>query len=208
MINENGILRKVENEDIVNDTFNIPEDVITLGYNAFSECKNLKSVHIPDSVTTIGDYAFAGCTNLTNINIPNSVTYIGHNAFWGCPNLIKKGKYMICNIFADKNNITYSWNNKEFKIGEQMPVIDDIKCHERGYHYVENLYEVFNYYSGDLNDVTLYAGEISLFGDEIALLEIEPGKIIEKVHENRGNICVTNSIKLVRCVPWNEAFGN
>ena len=39
---------------------------------------------IPNNVTSIGDEAFYGCSNLTSIEIPNSVTSIGDNAFEGC----------------------------------------------------------------------------------------------------------------------------
>ena len=47
-------------------------------------CKN---TIIPDDVTSIGDNAFALCSGLTSVAIPNSVTSIGSSAFFGCSGL-------------------------------------------------------------------------------------------------------------------------
>ena len=65
----------------------IPNNVTTIGSNAFYRCSGLTSVTIPNSVTTIGSSAFYGCSGLTSINIPNSVTNIGNSAFNGCSGL-------------------------------------------------------------------------------------------------------------------------
>ena len=46
-----------------------------------------KTSIIPNNVTSIGGEAFFGCSGLTNINIPNSVTYIGATAFARTPSL-------------------------------------------------------------------------------------------------------------------------
>ena len=216
---EGTTLVTVSNEDIENGTFIIPDGIIEIDSFAFYNCTHLKSINIPDSVTVIEDYVFDNCTNLQSIYIPNSVTYIGSWAFQYCTNLesitipkslkyigvgafanckklIKKGKYKACNIIRDGDNITYSCRGTIFEIGKQMPVIDDIEGCNIGYDYFENLYDIFNYYYGyyydDLNN--------------IALFEVEPGDIIEKNADDSK--CVTNTIKLVRQIPWNEAFGD
>lgn len=67
----------------------IPEDVSKIGWAAFKDCKNLKSVDIPDSVAEIGWAAFNGCCSLISINIPNSVTTIESETFSGCTELVK-----------------------------------------------------------------------------------------------------------------------
>ena len=48
-----------------NNSFTIPNSVISIGYGAFEDCTSLTSVTIPDSVTSIGEYAFENCTSLT-----------------------------------------------------------------------------------------------------------------------------------------------
>lgn len=45
----------------------IPDGVRTIGYAAFENCKQLKTVFIPSTINKIEDKAFSGCKNLTNI---------------------------------------------------------------------------------------------------------------------------------------------
>ena len=65
----------------------IPDNVTNIGNGAFSLCTGLTSVTIPNSVTSIGNSAFRGCTGLTSVTIPNSVTSIGYRAFCECTGL-------------------------------------------------------------------------------------------------------------------------
>lgn len=62
----------------------LPDNLVTIGENAFYCCTALKSVMIGNSVTTIKDYAFYICSSLSTIQIGNSVTFIGNCAFYGC----------------------------------------------------------------------------------------------------------------------------
>lgn len=55
-----------------------------IGYNAFSNCKNLITVTIPDVVTEFDDSAFNRCYKLTSINIPDGLTKIGRYCFGSC----------------------------------------------------------------------------------------------------------------------------
>ncbi|MGN0606754.1 MAG: leucine-rich repeat protein [Oscillospiraceae bacterium] len=59
--------------------------VISIGDEAFFNCKSLTKITIPDSVTDIGKDAFYYCESLTEITIPDSITSIGSNAFGGTP---------------------------------------------------------------------------------------------------------------------------
>ena len=65
----------------------IPDNVTSIGYQAFYGYKGLTSVTIPNSVTSIEKSAFEYCGGLTSITIPNSVISIGRSAFEGCGGL-------------------------------------------------------------------------------------------------------------------------
>ena len=65
----------------------IPDEITSIGDNAFAYCSGLTSIVIPNSVTSIGEYAFYVCTGLTSITIPNSVTSIGNWTFYNCTGL-------------------------------------------------------------------------------------------------------------------------
>ena len=65
----------------------LPNNISSIGEEAFKFCINLNSITISDSVTVIDNHAFYGCTSLTNVTIPNSVTYIEKDAFYGCTGL-------------------------------------------------------------------------------------------------------------------------
>ena len=68
-------------------SYEIPEEVTSIGDQAFGECSNLTSVSLPSTLTSIGSMAFLGCSGLTEIEIPERVTSIGEWAFNGCSNL-------------------------------------------------------------------------------------------------------------------------
>ena len=55
----------------------------SIGESAFAD-SNIKKITLPDTVTTIGWFAFSGCKELREITIPESVSLIGYGAFDGC----------------------------------------------------------------------------------------------------------------------------
>ena len=73
------------NSDLI--SIDIPSNIKSIGYYAFSNCTNLANITIPSSVTSIGSYAFENCSRLTSITIPDSVTSIGSYAFGNCRGL-------------------------------------------------------------------------------------------------------------------------
>lgn len=61
--------------------------IISIGNSCFSNCEKLTSIMLPSSLQTIGKSAFAGCENLTSITVPKGVETIGRYAFFGCDKL-------------------------------------------------------------------------------------------------------------------------
>lgn len=66
---------------------------MTIGKEAFRDCKNLKYVEFPATssatqpLTYVAEGMFAGCTSLPFITLPSTVTEIKANAFNGCSHL-------------------------------------------------------------------------------------------------------------------------
>lgn len=62
-------------------------DVDSLGYGAFSSCKNLTKVTFSDQTRIIGEESFKNCYSLTTFELPQKLTSIGPGAFYGCSKL-------------------------------------------------------------------------------------------------------------------------
>ena len=61
--------------------------VTSIGYRAFYECENIKTIQIPQSVKSIGLQAFAFCSSLASIEIPDGIKVIAYGTFMSCNNL-------------------------------------------------------------------------------------------------------------------------
>ena len=159
----------------------IPNSVTSIGNWAFQDCKSLTSITIPANVTSIGSFVFYRCSALNSITIPEGVRSIGYFTFYGCNGLksqirnykafnLKNGKLSCrCSVFSPMK-----WSNK----------IDNIKICQHGYHYCTNLFDIFNYYGGKIDEnIAIYECEV---GDEIYSKEDEDSQ-----H-------VTNKIKPVK----------
>ncbi|WP_419419002.1 leucine-rich repeat domain-containing protein [Legionella sp. D16C41] len=88
-LSEDGkILLAVSNEDINSDgSFTFPESVIAIGYAAFEECTDLRTLIIPRRVTSIDAWAFWNCTNLQNLVLHEGITSINNCTFHSCISL-------------------------------------------------------------------------------------------------------------------------
>lgn len=75
----------VTSAEIPSAIYGVP--VVTIGYRAFHDKKNLASVSIPSTVTSIEYNAFVR-SGLTSITIPGSVQSIGEDAFASCRSLV------------------------------------------------------------------------------------------------------------------------
>ncbi|MBP9989536.1 MAG: leucine-rich repeat protein [Ruminococcus sp.] len=66
------------------EAYSIPDTIMTIDSETFSNCENLISIKIGNGVTSIGDGAFHDCGNLTYVAMGNSVKTIGKGAFESC----------------------------------------------------------------------------------------------------------------------------
>ena len=92
-IYEGDILFNKDKSEIISfrnqkiESYIIPDNVTSIGENAFAYCKTLTSIILPNSIKSIGAGAFSGCFSLSSLVIPNNVTSIGDEAFRDCSSL-------------------------------------------------------------------------------------------------------------------------
>lgn len=65
----------------------IPDDIKTIGVNAFANISSFSEIIIPPSVITIKSGAFHGCKKLKKITIPSTVEFVEDGAFADCTGL-------------------------------------------------------------------------------------------------------------------------
>lgn len=66
----------------------IPSTCKRVGENAFRNCIGLKELELAEGIEAIGDYAFHSCSALKKAVIPEGVYEIGNFAFEGCTSLV------------------------------------------------------------------------------------------------------------------------
>lgn len=81
---KNGILLKYNGTKTV---VAVPENIHTIGDNAFKGRTKIEKIVLPESVKHIGNHAFKGCKKLLEINFPNALEDIGDYAFHRCHSL-------------------------------------------------------------------------------------------------------------------------
>ena len=65
----------------------IPDNVTSIGKNAFFNCNLLESVTFSEGLLSIDEKAFAWCVSLTDVALPSSLEFVGDFAFSGCASL-------------------------------------------------------------------------------------------------------------------------
>lgn len=95
------------------DSVFVPDDITTIGSNAFAYNYKIIKITLPEGITNIKYYAFKQCTNLENINIPNTLTELGTNPF----------------VYDKKIKIRLDSNNQSFKYDERYKILIDRSKH-------------------------------------------------------------------------------
>lgn len=105
--------------------------VVGIGYRAFKDCKNLKSISIPEGLKEIDTEAFYGCSSLKKIAIPSTTASIDQTSFKLCDNLTE--------IKVDENNESYYdldgvlfRNDPNLTVGDENRAVRILMCYPGG----------------------------------------------------------------------------
>lgn len=114
--NCNGIVESSTNTLIAGcKTTIIPDGILAIGNEVFSQCHGMKTIEIPSSVVSIGEKVFFYHYDLESITIPENVTEISSETFAYCDKLssvnLPKGLKVI-----GQNGFHYCFGLKEIEI--------------------------------------------------------------------------------------------
>ncbi|MBO5882901.1 MAG: leucine-rich repeat domain-containing protein [Clostridia bacterium] len=93
--------------------------VAGIGYEAFAYKDVLVRVILPESIISISNNAFTNCENLTYISIPSNTTRIGNGVFASCNKLLQKenGVYYVDKWAVDCDEIATSVTLRSNTVG-------------------------------------------------------------------------------------------
>ncbi|MDA3925357.1 MAG: leucine-rich repeat domain-containing protein [Kiritimatiellae bacterium] len=94
-------------------TIAMPDSLTSIGNSAFNSCRNLSNVTMGASVSNIGNSAFAYCDNLSAITIPESVNVIGNGAFQSCNSLREINVDENNHSFIDLDGVLFNYDQTE-----------------------------------------------------------------------------------------------
>lgn len=110
----NAIIKTETNELVIGcDNTEIPDDVVTIGANAFYGRSQMTTIVLPASVTSIGSTAFMGCGGVMEMHV-NATTppSLGNGVFGGSPAAVNPSipVYVPCESIEDYQNTT-GWSS-------------------------------------------------------------------------------------------------
>lgn len=89
----------------------------TIEFDAFGECKQLKTIKLPKSIKNIKYFAFDCCHNLEKIEIPNTTVNLGPLCFANCFKLTTiKTPFVRYSATKNNNKSPLDFDNKSSKI--------------------------------------------------------------------------------------------
>lgn len=101
----------------------VPNNIKSIGINAFSSCYNLEKVTIQDNIAHIDNSAFMQCPRLKYVDLPENLVTISKLLFYGCesletiyiPNLVISIDHSAFYLCTNLRNITYNGTSGEWE---------------------------------------------------------------------------------------------
>ena len=126
----NGVLQLFAQKDVT--TYNVPENVTSIGSYAFSSCSSLQSITMPKGLSSICLYAVINCSSLQSIYVQSEVppTYASYafsnvNAAQIYIPYASAEAYNVANGWKDLVLIAYDYENDKVYEPEQTPITYD-----------------------------------------------------------------------------------
>ena len=172
------------------ETIEIPNSVIEIGNNAFSNCLHLEKGVLGNGIKSIKNETFSSCIKISSIYIPESIISIEDYAFANCTNLSRvliKGKIDFKNNSfvncSKKFTIYYCSENKNFIQNKKSHVnFTKVKTFFDDDLHLQNLcIDVSNNYT-----IIKYKVFFSLLGVLILIIIITLVTFIYKIRKNKN----------------------
>ena len=180
----------------------IPASIVSIGYKAFSNCVNLKSVVFEEGsrLESIGDNVFENCVQLQSMDFPASVKEFGSNIFRNCPGLKR--------LTVDENNPTFhsagnciiSTFSKTLVLGCAGSVIPDddsvVAISQNAFRYCNGLKEIV------IPDSVVDIGRLAFIGcQDLEKVTFNEWSLLNGINEMMFQDCINlESVVLPRSV--------
>ena len=128
-----------DNTNLVPETLNQVEllnSAIIIPNGAFINCNNIVDIIIPSSINNMSFDVFDYCTNLEN------VYYDGNISDWFNINFSESAMYYIDNFYLLDSNGDIEFNNKNYKLLEELIIPDDIEVLNNQIRYYKKLISI------------------------------------------------------------------
>ncbi len=175
--------------------------VESIGANAFSYCRQLKSVVLGDKITVIPEYAFAGCIALEEIDLSKVVTIDGYaltetaitSANLAAAETVGEYAFVYC-----KNLKSVSFGKNCAKVDEGAFSYCDVLNKASGLKYVKNIGDyAFAYNAIVKADISgaESLGRLAFIKEEATEFELTLGNALTSVGDNPFAMCIIDPFK-------------
>ena len=159
----------------------LPKSGVAFGIRVFAMCYALKRIELSNNISIIPKGLFQDCWNLSSVKIPNTIEYFGSDIFRDCSSLMSDvSNYKAFGIKYNEDGKEELWcRDYEFNVNCWSEEVSAIQPCKSGYHFVNNLFSIFNYYCGAIDeDIAIYECEIGervlQYGDKLVTNKIKP----------------------------------
>ena len=141
--------------------------LVTIGENAFKDCKNLKEVKFNDNLEQIGNCAFEGCTSLENINLPDKYIEMNSNSFYNTGFYNDSDNWVDGVLYSGNTLIDTNYNNGLIEIKDGTKYVVSNSLGENNVFCPESVTEISKNAFDNVSNITIF-GYAETYAQEYA----------------------------------------